>query len=34
MKHEIKTPPPTLRDIVDAIAARRGVSLYRKGKAQ
>jgi len=30
MKHETKTPPPTLRDIVDAIAARRGVTLYRE----
>jgi len=25
-----KTPPATLRDIVDAIAARRGVTLYRE----
>jgi len=30
MKHENKTPPATLRDIVDAIAARRGVTLYRE----
>jgi hypothetical protein len=26
----IKTPPATLKDIVDAIAARRGVTLYRE----
>jgi hypothetical protein len=26
---KIKTPPATLKDIVDAIAARRGVTLYR-----
>jgi len=25
-----KTPPATLRDIVDAIAATRGVTLYRE----
>jgi len=25
-----KTPPATLRDIVDAIAARRGVTLYKE----
>ena len=25
-----KTPPPTLRDIVDTIAATRGVTLYRE----
>lgn len=30
---DMKTPPPTLKDIVDAIMARRGVSLYRE-KAQ
>jgi hypothetical protein len=24
-----KTPPPTLKDIVDSIAAARGVTLYR-----
>jgi len=30
MKNENKTPPPTLRDIVDAIAATRGVTLYRE----
>jgi hypothetical protein len=29
-----QTPPSTLKDIVDAIAARRGVSLYKEGKAQ
>jgi len=29
MKHETKTPPPSLRDIVDAITATRGVTLYR-----
>jgi hypothetical protein len=27
---EIKTPPKTLKDIVDAIAAARGVTLYRE----
>ena len=32
MKHQ--TPPPTLKSIVDAIAAARGVSLYKEGKAQ
>jgi len=26
----IKTPPKTLKDIVDAIASRRGVTLYRE----
>jgi hypothetical protein len=26
----LKTPPKTLKDIVDAIAARRGVTLYRE----
>lgn len=31
---KLKTPPPTLRDIVDAITARRGVSLYKESKAQ
>jgi len=31
MKNESKIPPATLRDIVDAIAAARGVTLYRKG---
>lgn len=30
MKTQTKTPPPTLRDIVDAIAATRGVTLYRE----
>jgi hypothetical protein len=25
-----KTPPPTLRDIVDAIATARGVTLYKE----
>ena len=30
MKHETKTPPASLRDIVDAIVARRGVTLYRE----
>jgi hypothetical protein len=27
-----QTPPTTLKDIVDAIMARRGVSLYRESK--
>ena len=27
---EIKTPPKTLKDIVDSIAARRGVTLYKE----
>lgn len=31
---ESKTPPPTLKSIIDAIMARRGVSLYKDGKAQ
>lgn len=30
MKRETKTPPATLRDIVDAIVTRRGVTLYRE----
>jgi len=30
MKHESKQPPATLKDIVDAIAARRGVTLYKE----
>ena len=30
MHNQTKTPPPTLRDIVDAIATRRGVTLYRE----
>lgn len=30
MKHEIKTPPATLKSIIDAITARRGVTLYRE----
>jgi hypothetical protein len=30
MQIKIKTPPATLRDIVDAIAATRGVTLYRE----
>jgi hypothetical protein len=30
---EIKTPPPTLKSIIDAICAARGVTLYRE-KAQ
>lgn len=29
---DMKTPPQTLKDIVDAIMARRGVSLYREAK--
>jgi hypothetical protein len=28
---KLKTPPPTLKDIVDAIVTRRGVSLYKEG---
>jgi hypothetical protein len=27
---KLKTPPPTLKDIVDSIAAARGVTLYRE----
>lgn len=27
---QIKTPPATLKDIVDAIASRRGVTLYKE----
>lgn len=30
MKHETKTPPTTLRDLIDAITATRGVTLYRE----
>lgn len=30
MQIQIKIPPATLRDIVDAIAAARGVTLYRE----
>lgn len=26
----MKTPPPCIADIVESIAARRGVTLYRK----
>jgi len=26
----IKTPPKTLKDIVDSIASRRGVTLYKE----
>jgi hypothetical protein len=29
---KLKTPPPTLKSIVDAIAAARGVTLYRESK--
>jgi hypothetical protein len=28
---KLKTPPPTLKSIIDAIAAARGVTLYKKG---
>lgn len=30
MKQTLKTPPKTLKDIVDSIAARRGVTLYKE----
>jgi hypothetical protein len=30
-KMESKSPPPTLKSIIDAIAAARGVSLYKEG---
>ena len=30
MQIKTKTPPPTLRDIVDAITATRNVTLYRE----
>jgi len=34
MKRQIEEQPPaTLKDIVDAIAARRGVTLYRESNA-
>jgi len=31
MKQRNEQPPATLKDIVDAIAARRGVTLYKQG---
>lgn len=27
---KLKTPPPTLKSIIDAIAAARGVTLYKE----
>jgi len=27
----LQTPPPAIRDVVDTIAATRGVTLYREG---
>lgn len=29
---DMKTPPPTLKSIIDAIVAARGVTLYRESK--
>ena len=29
-KMKLKAPPPTLKSIIDAIAAARGVTLYRE----